>query len=325
VIAAGLLAAAVTSLTPTSAAIFAGDDATGRSRFLPGTREPNPAFTLAEFDLSGVGVGTNGGVLISDRHVLAANHFRGGAYAFVNAVGQTVTISASRHTRLTTDLPPGGPLNYPPSPFEPSSRGSDLTVATLSRPVTAADRLLPLRLADLGVDELAGEIVYAYDQNDQLGRNRIDGGEVLRGGRPEPVPAVGLYGDETEATWAIGYDFDTSTNGGSGGVGDDEIGLVGFDSGHAALIVEPDGRLSVLGTHFAVISYTETSGTSPEDPYVSLSSYVTPYLSQIEALVRSDGGTFEPSWASQASPVPEPGVAGIGTVAVGLLLRRRRG
>ncbi len=284
---------------PADAALFADYDADRHDRFLADGLTANPDFHLANIDLTGVGVGRNGGVLLSDQHVLVANHYRGSSYAFVNQAGERITISSQSHTRLQTDV-------------DGTFVGSDLSVATLSRPVTESEGLTPISLYGGTADDLAGEVVHAYDQNDRLGRNLINGGLISTPTGTIDLPPVELYGDaSSSATWAIGYDFDLSNP-----LGNDEIGLVGGDSGHAALHVSSSGDVSLLGTHFAVVTSNGGFPRDPGDRYVSLSSFVGPYRDQIAAI--TGGGV------TSIAAIPEPGITLIGTFVGGLLVRRRR-
>ena len=116
-----------------------------------------------------------------------------------------------------------------------------------------------------------------------------------------------------DSTVTTAYDFDSYVNGGTGGVGDDEIGLSSGDSGHASLI-EVSGQLAVLGTHFAIS--TDTPGLTVH--YSSYSSLARDYLSQIETIVEFDGQTLT------TLLVPEPASALLLVGATGVLLLRRR-
>jgi hypothetical protein len=318
-----------------SAALLAVYNPAKHDRFLSGNIA-NPDFLLAGVDLTGVGVGTNGGVLISDQHVLVADHYKGGSYSFVNAAGQTVTIGVDQHTRLTTDVRTSQPRLAPrvddrgndqlrvdlqpissatfsePEP-QTVALGSDVSIATLSRPITAADGLTPIKLTTLLPGELQFETIWAYDQNNRMGRNVLDGGSISTPNGVVGTTGVVLAGGGNAATWAIAYDFDTTINGGTGGVGGDEIGLVGGDSGHAALHVTDDGDVTVVGVHYAVVTSTGTLPPSADESYLSLSSYVLPYRDQIDAILN-------PPLASPA--IPEP--AAVSLLATTLVLLRRR-
>ncbi|MEM7808408.1 MAG: hypothetical protein AAF561_09880 [Planctomycetota bacterium] len=286
---------------PASAALFADYQASRHDRFLSDGVSANPDFLLEGVDLSGVGVGRNGGVLISDRHVLVANHFKGSSYSFVGVNGQQVSISPQSHTRLDTEVSSGT--------FLPS----DLSIATLSRAITPADGLTPLPLFDGSADDIAGEMVHLYEQNDRLGRNIVEGGIISTTTGTIDLPPVGLFGNLTSnATWAIGYDFDLLH-----GVTDDEIGLVGGDSGHAALHIDDSGLVSVVGTHYAIVTSNGALPRDDGDRYISLSSFVTPYRSQIDAII-GDGG------ATSFAAIPEPTTGLVPFVGAMLLARRRR-
>ncbi len=302
------------SAATANAGLLADYDASRHDRFLSdnGTsRTFNPDFHMAGFDLSGLGVGGNGGILISDRHVLAATHFRGGSYTFVNAAGDEVTFNASQNRTMKTRVPNGT------GGF--SELNSDVTLVTLDRSVTGADLLTPMAVADVPLGDFEPRDVFVYDQNNRLGRNLLDGGSLDRPDGTVVLPPITRLQGDNNATWAVTYDYDTSLNGGGNGVGGDEIGLVGGDSGHGAFILTDAGDVAVIGTHYAVVTGNGVLPPNPGETYLSLTSLAAAYRTQIEGFVAADGAQ-----ARFVSVIPEPGTATLLAVGALVALRRKR-
>lgn len=263
------------------AGIFAAYDSTRHDRFSGGVT-PNPNFLLSGYDLSGIAndsaVSAQGTVLISPQHVIAAWHYRPVNISFVGTDGVQRQYAVAAWTRLP-----------------PSGQGSDVAIGRLASPVLPSDNINPLPIA-IGPDSaFVGHELYAFGQNNQAGRNVIDAIETVSSG--------------SDPTVTTAYDYDSYVNGGTGGVGDDEIGLVGGDSGHASLILF-NGQLGVLGTHFAV-----SEAPSQTVNYVNYSSLARDYLSQIDTIITQDGQTYSTLF------VPEP--SGVVVVIGALLLVRR--
>ena len=275
--------AVVAALTPAAgAAFFAAYSSQRHDRFTAGTT-PNPNFLLSGYDLSGVAFDSasnvQGTVLISPQHVIGAWHYRPGTIDFLGTDGIVRNYGVTWQ-RLMTD-----------------GSGSDVAIGRLTTAILPADNINPLPLA-IGPDSaFVGHELYAFAAGNRAGRNLID--------------FVGLIDGDPNPTFVTAYDFDSYTNGGSGGVGDDEIGLAGGDSGHASLMVV-DGVLGVLGTHYAV---SEAPGQDVY--YSSFSSLGRDYLLQIQDILDDDGYTLA------TLTVPEPaGVLIFGGLAM-LLIRRR--
>ena len=270
----------------------------------------NPDALLAGYDLSGVGVGSRGGVLISDRHVLAAAHFSSNTtrFDFVNAAGVRVGISGQTKRELLqpVELDNG----------ETELRASDVAIITLSRPITAADGLTPLPIGLCEDDIFADLPIFVGDQQNRFGRNIVDGGLVP--GTDVTLPPFGVisYSDGRRPTSTIIYDYDTPSNGGTDGTGGDEIGLIGGDSGHAALTLAPGGELVVVGTHFAIAA--GDGGPGDDVNYLNFTSIAGDYRPQIDDIFAADGAV-----GAAFVLVPEPAAALVAVPAALALLRRR--
>jgi hypothetical protein len=305
------LLATLLSAGVASAGIFADYRPERHDRFLGPVAATgnvaNPGFLLSDHDVTGIGVGTNGGVLISDRHVLAAAHFSGSTWRFVNDAGEQITFgTASQRDATTTFRSAAGNL---------VTQASDVRIITLDRPVTPADGLTPLPIFVGDVADYAGLQLVAYDQDDRAGLNYIDGGRNPGNGQPVDPVILATFPGGSRPTAVIAYDFDTATNGGSGRTGFDEIGLIDFDSGHAALACLDDGSLVVIGTHFAVAA---VDGPDRDENYLNFSSAAGFYQDQVTGFVTDDGGL-----GLSFATIPEPASAATLGVAAALLLRRR--
>ncbi len=293
----------------TSASIIADYDPLRHDRFIgggpaaPAGNVPNPGFLLGGEDLTGVGVGQFGGTLISPRHVLAAAHFGSGTstYSFVNAAGNRVDIAGSFETILTTSGTP-----------------SDVTIITLSRDITPADLLTPFSIAigEATDIDLANIEVFGYGQENRVGRNIVDGGTIPGTTTNIPPILTASFAGGSSPTIVAAYDFDTTQNGGTNGVGGDEIGLTGGDSGHALLTFVQNGDLALVGAHFGIA----TNGGTPslDLNYISLSSVAAGYRTQIESVV--NGAGHDVSFVQ----IPEPATLSLLAFAPVALLRRRR-
>jgi hypothetical protein len=276
------------SAAPASAALFSAYNPAVHDRFTTGTT-PNPTFLLSGYDLSGIaydptagGGDPRGSALISPLHVLTAWHHRPTTVTFLSTDGIVRTYAVAEWIQLTN-----------------GANGNDVAIGRLGAEVSDADNVNPLAIAVGPDDAFIGYDVYAFDQNNRAGRNIIDG--------------IGVVNTTaTNHTVSIGYDFDTATNGGTGGVGPDEIGLVGGDSGYSA-VVAVDGQLALVGAHFAV---SETP--SMDVNYWSFSTLARDYLDQINTIVTEDGYTLS------TIVVPEPSsLFLLGATSALLMLRRR--
>lgn len=288
-----------------SAAQFDDFNATQHDRFLGGGA-PNPSFILNGYDVSGIARRDNAGggsaMLISPQHFVTANHFKptgvGGSLQFQNAAGVVHNATVASYNRLSTD-----------------GVGSDISIGTLTAPINPATGINPVPILVGPLDALIGLEVALFGKGDVAGRNIItDTGLIFFNGNPASSP-----------TLAFATRFDTVENsGGDGagpltdGLGPDEIGLIGGDSGHSALAIY-DGQLLALGAHIAIGSELEDNDPdqfTQDDRYWSFSSYLGEYLDQIDAIVTGDGQTY----TTVAIPEPATGLL----LAGGVLLAARR-
>ncbi len=314
-IAASLALAATTA----SAGVFADFDADRNSRFIGGNANSSGEFLLAGYDLSGLATSNNGGILISDRHVLTAAHRPSGAYTFVGSDGVSRTYRAARNTVVQTLV-------------DGSLRDSDILIATLDDDNNAgngegtggvSEFIAPMPLLQATAADLNGRIQFVFDQNERVGRNRIVSRIIAEGETEESDLLVVMDDSGNRPTFATAYDFDTTANGGQGGLGGDEIGLVAGDSGHGSLFINDDGVLALLGSHYGVSELVDANTPVDEIPnYFSFSSLagVDQYLPQITGIIAGDGAADSFSVVL----VPEPTGLALLLAPAAALLRRRR-
>ncbi|MEM6551760.1 MAG: PEP-CTERM sorting domain-containing protein [Planctomycetota bacterium] len=298
-------------LAPAASAIqFDSFDAASHDRFLNNDAD-NPNFLLAGFDLSGIakrGNSGSGAVLISPQHFITADHFKpasvNGSVTFRGTDGTDRSYTVTGYDQLTT-----------------FGDGSDLSIGTLAAPIDPfTDFINPLPIAfSPSIDDFIGLEVYTFGNGDLAGRNVIIDTGIAEFGSGDPRPSV-----------VLATAFDTVENsGGDGngpltdGLGPDEAGLQGGDSGNAALTVI-DGQLAVLGAHFGIASGLPDNSLllpfSQDDPYFSLSTLMSPYLSQINAITQTDGQTFQ----TLTVTIPEPTTATLLLLGLTLTTLRRR-
>ncbi len=280
--------------TPTcQAAVFAEFDASRHERFL-GDGTANPGFLVDHEWISGVAVSP--GVLITPLHYLSATHIGAGGenLRFRGSDGVIRDYVSESSVRLTTNLPGGG------------TAASDLQLHRLQSPIPAEHGVRPLALFGGSIDSVVGREFVAFGAGNQAGRNVVD--DVV----------VAEFTGGSSPSFVVQYSFDTATNGGVGGLGGDEIGLIGGDSGSAA-ILRVGEEFAVIGTHFGIDT---SDGQSPEagDRYDSFSALVTPYLPEIDSLTSADG------YSISVIAVPEAGTWGflaVGCAAmIGVRVRR---
>lgn len=284
------------------AVVFASFDPATQSRYLA-DGSLNPSFFVDESQITGVAGDPsdpiNRAVLITPMHYLTAAHASEPNPMFRGSDGVLRSYAGASFVDLTTDL--GGGM----------TGSSDLRLYTLSAAIPASHGVTPLAVLDGNPNDLIGQQIIVFGAGNQAGRNVVDAvGTVSRS-------------DGTLPSAVVQYGFDTATNGGTNGL-IDEVGLVGGDSGHSA-IIQIGNQFAVVGTHFGIdISAGQVPANG--DLYDSFSTLVTPYLNEIDTLTNADG--FSVSRLS-VTAVPEPSSFAAIAVAVTVLLvfryRRKRG
>ncbi len=286
------------AVTNATAAIFDTFVSARHSRYLSGT-DPNPAFLLDEADLSGLG---GRAALITPRHFITAAHTVGVPPSPYTATFRgSDGVLRSYTTAVFTDLS----TTYVNGMDATITADSDIRVYTLDPMNVVAPEITPMAIALGSPSDFIGRELFALGQNNQAGRNVIDSVEVAildRFGRP---------------TINTVFSFDTAGNMGSGGLGGDEIGLVGGDSGYQSLI-EIDGQIALLGAHFGISNATDAANRRQYD---SFSSLLSPYLSQLEAIVTADGQSLR---TISIVAVPEPSAVFAVVAIVGIIGFRQR-
>lgn len=271
-----------------TAAVFAGFDSATHDRFLPGDI-PNPGFLIDESQLSGLAL--DRGVLITPQHYITATHTAVPSVSFRGTDGVIRTYNSDTSQSLLTAVPGEGDV------------ASDIRIYRIASPVDPS--IIPLPVAIGGMSNFVGHEVLAYDQNRRVGRNIIEAAQQVE------------FNSGNGDSETVAYRFDTDTNGGTGGLGGDEIRLVGGDSGHAALI-SIDGQIGVIGAHMG-IAFVPEEGTA--GLHYSFSTLLSPYESQLNAIVGADGYSIS---TLTVTAVPEPSSFSGLLLLTGCLLQRRR-
>lgn len=284
-----LICAVLCGNTWSIAGLFQSYTPSRHDRFLPGDT-PNPGFFVDETQLSGVAL--NRAVLISPQHYVSAAHVTAGSATFRGTDGVLRTYNSASSQTLQTLVTGEGNVN------------SDVRVHTLAAPVDSS--ILPVPLVVGSALDFIGQEIIVFDQGSRAGRNII-----------EDISIVEFEAGNGD-TITIRYTRDTDTNSGSGGLGDDEVGLVGGDSGNSALMLV-NGQIGVIGAHMGIYV---PPGTTMADPYSSFSSFLSPYANQLDTIVGSQGYSLS---LLSVTAVPEPSGFGLMLmVTTGLLVRSRR-
>lgn len=277
-----------------SAAIISAPDPGRHDRFLP-NGDPNPGFLIDQSLITGLAI--ERAVLITPMHYITAVHAGSTMPTFLSSDGTLRTYQSAGSVPLTTNHSDG------------SMVASDVALHTLTAPIPVSDGVSPIAIIDGDINDLIGHEFFVVGANNRTGRNVIDGLNIIQ------------FDDGTDDTFAIRYSYDTATNGGIGGLGADEAGLLGGDSGNPALI-QIGGQIGLIGAHFG-ISVPEGSSAPAGDRYDSFTSVLPPYLAELQGRVSADGQMFQ---TLPISAVPEPSSTWIGmlTAACWMLRRKRR-
>jgi hypothetical protein len=275
-----------------TAAVIANFSSARHQRYITGT-DPNPGFLIDEALIRGIGVNSRY-ALITPRHVMTAAHAGSGPIQFRGSDGVVRTYTSSVESDLLTPLIGGG------------TAASDIRIRTLDAAIPVSHGINPLAVADGNPLNLIGREFFVIGQNNQAGRNKID------------LVDIASFAGGSRPTAVVGYSFDTATNGGSGGLGDDETGLIGGDSGHPALI-QFNGTMAVIGAHFGI---SVPSG-NPADKvrYDSFSSLLSPYLDQVDTITQATGFSVT---RLNITAVPEPSSLALVAVAGLTWVAKRR-
>ncbi len=270
--------------SPAHAAVFAALDTSSYDRYSNGGFNPNFIIDQNALNLSGLAgnpsTGANRAVLITPRHYISAVHAPTSAPTFRGIDGVFRSYSASTSTDLVTTL------------ADNTTATSDIRLYTLDAPIPEAHGVAPMPILGGDPANLIGHEFYVAGQNNQVGRNIIN-----------RIVAVNFNNNNLGLSYAIEYSFDTATNGGTGGLGDDEAGLYFGDSGHAAFIRIGD-QFALIGTHFG-IDISDGQNPLDKDLYNSYSTLLTPYLDQVSAVTSQTGYSFS---TLAVTAVPEPNV-----------------
>ncbi|MEM1211942.1 MAG: PEP-CTERM sorting domain-containing protein [Planctomycetota bacterium] len=301
----------LTCLAPSAEAIqFDSFDPTRHERFL-GDDSNNPDFLLAGFDLSGIakrGNAGSGAVLITPQHFITADHFLptavNGSVTFRGTDGTDRSYTVTGYDQLITNVNTlSGPV----------VGGSDLTIGTLAAPIDPlTDFINPLPIAfAFDINDFVGLEVFTFGNGDLAGRNVISSVNL----------STFAGGDRPSLTFSTLYETVENSGGDdigplTDGLGPDEAGLQGGDSGNAALTVI-DGELAVLGSHFGI----SLGGPFDDfDQYSSTSSLFSPYILQVFDVVQDEGQFFDVAFV----PIPEPSTAAVLLLGLSLAAVRRR-
>lgn len=258
------------------------------------------SFVGAGFDLTGIGNGAGWSTLISNNVIITANHSRAtGISSFYESNDPnppSINRSVGPGQRIgTTDLY----LAVLDSPLPPSIKFYDFATEAISAPPFDPDTNPGFSAAGSFQNENAflfgvSPTVRTNAREDQaVGRNRISGYlEDL------PFTTGPLAGTESDFLILLNdapSDPDFVQH---------EALLQGGDSG-APFFVEVNGELQLLGIN-------SFNGATGDGTQLSGISYIGNYADEINAFI-------------SANAVPEPGVLGVGLIAmIGLSTRRRR-
>lgn len=284
---------------PAVAAVFDQFDQDRHSRFgavasppLNAFVEANPNFLIDEGRISGVGL--NQSVLITQRHYITADHASTSAPIFRGLDGIVRQYTTTGTGVQLTDT---------------NGIGTDVRLYTLDAAIPVTEvRAIPV-FTGFGADVVGREIIVKGSSN-RFGRNVID--DVVRARFDNT--ATGRPTDVIEWTY-------NTTESGTTGLGADEIGLVGGDSGSAVLL-ELNGTLGVIGANFGIVVPDGVTPSATSDTYLSYASFLSSYMSDIDAITMSEGG-FRAARLT-VTAVPEPSsIALLGIIGSGIIGRRR--
>ncbi len=283
-----------------NAAIFDTFDPARHNRYTSGTT-PNPTFFLKDFDLSGIG---GRAVLITPRHFVTARHVSDvtATAIFIGRDG----VSHSYTSNVSDDLM----TTYTYTTVDSNGKetnvtvtaASDIRVFTLPEDVDA--NITPIPIAVGGAADFIGHELIVFGNGDQAGRNIIDDVDVE------------TFATRANPTVNAIYTFDAG--GINGGLGPDELGLVGGDSGRQGLI-QVGNELALVGTNFGKLV---PEGVGPRGRFFNFTTLLAPYVDdQLAPLVMTTGQSFR---TLTVTAVPEPATWLVTTLVIGAIGLRHR-
>ena len=276
-------------------------------------RNPSGSFVGAGIDLSGIGWRTDAPTfavsLISPQYIVGAAHVGfGSTVTFADNGGQV-------HTYALATNPDGSVQTRQLT--TPGQGTSDVLVARLAAPVSAADGVRFLRFADVNATTAVGLEAFAYTQNTAYGSTGPNGtGDPTR--RQLGLATISQVGtvafgtaeNPTSPTTGAVWRQDANRTGSVLLTGGDSGGPL-FARGYDAQGVGSEAAL--IGCHFGVDEKSPTSVSS----FLPDADTVGGYVAQMNDFMSQDG------YQVLFVPVPEP--AGLLAVAVVGALAWRRG
>lgn len=284
--------------------IWEGTSANNRFTSLPSQGNPdtdNPDFLFGDYDWSGVGWRDNDPdisvTLITDRHFIGAAHIAanvGSTINFKSANGTFEQYTVANTTVLAQAVVIDNVLQVV---------DTDLYIGELTQSV-AGDGIAHY---NYGVGDPVGERVLVYGRSKNVGEQTIDGAQLV------------VLRDDDGNIESVTQDL-TSTFLSDAQAGQRETFDSRFQPGDSSspTFVVVDNELVLLGVHSA------TSGFDQNETITLFDNYVTPYASQINAVIAASGETFDGTAIPEPAPVPEPTAAWLLAGTGMLLLARRR-
>ena len=280
-----------------------GYDASVNERFVSGfpngpiVTNADPDFTLAGYDLSGVGWQTASSsfavTLISPRHALTAAHAAPGVGSSVTFLGADGVLRNYTVSSVTT-------LTYTNS--DNVTQNTDVALVRLSTPVNAQIRFYYGLYLSNPADYL-GMPVTLYGAGGRAGVNTVDAV-----GEADLLPFGSGNGVDDSAIAVMDYDAVSGQAQAQAG-----------DSGSPTFARIANGDLAFFGTHSAI-----DGSSSPQKTYDSLPVYS---FDQINGLLGADGYSWAYYTGGVVASIPEPAsvawLLGGAALASTLGLRRR--
>lgn len=273
------------------------------------------AIPYSTFDYSGLGWSTAtdpytgvtypAATLITPQHVLSARHFPPG----VGAMPTDVQFRGGDGAMHVYQINSWTPLLY-------AGQQSDLYLGTLSSPIAGGDLVNPFPIISTGafsspftsVQPVDAPLFDFYLGREVLvvGRTTNTQGAAFGRNRVTAFADIDLYDNSIIDNIATIYEYDPF---GPGGFNPDEAYLTSGDSG-AALLMEVNGQLALLGTHMSV----DETNTFNFDTFVPF------YIPQINQALQLQGSAFQVSVIG----VPEPGTLLLLTAGAGIMIGMSR-